>query len=812
MKQRILSVAMALCMIAVVFTALPAKAEVYYTGTVQTMDENGALKTVFFEGDLVYVNVTLYYQNVLVNSDIRVQLLEDDGGIYSTITTQTDDPAVGYYNSTTSVPIDWLDTPTVSGDLEICDIVLSVNTPYGWAEVTREQIVLRNEGVTLDPATYPYYPGQEVTITVTTGNTAEFYVQVWDDADHDLVPEWTYQTVDDSGVWSETFTIPDDADAGDYRVRVIEEGTDIVWFVVHFYIATFFVEINADRSVVLPGETVTVEYIVYDIATLDVYTEVTTEWNAVWFNLTGDEQLDTGELVPSYKGYELFTIPTNINLSSNYDLYFWINDTEGRSAEYSLSIGIGQIMGSVWTDDDSYLAGENVNVEVDAWVEYDWIWSDSNGLPDAEVDVIVDKNGVVMDEYSAIGLTTGAYGVADHEFTLADDASVGTYTVTATISKVGYSVVRMTTFEVGLAYGFEVELDKDMYYSGETATAKFTATWGAEVFTNISVFYVVSSAVGNLTYGNSTDGEASFDVPADFVGWLGIDAMTMVNGNFLYAYDGADVYKAFVALAVSSEEYSAGQTIQWDFQILTAMTDGLLSYTVESSDGAQVASASIEFATAGTISYTVPAESPAGWYEITVVLKDGLGNEASQSSTAYLVNEYTISVWLANDSGYVGGAFEPGDEVEIGYEITTNGVAHKSVYKIWYYAEWDDDDVYYSVLTTSTTGTLTVTVSDSVADGMYYIDVYLYDGMDESWVGYLGSDWAEVGVEADQSGWTKEIAGMSAVDFITLVLIVVMIVLLVVVPFLKGRSGPIFKKKEPAPMTMPQEQPPAPPQ
>jgi hypothetical protein len=69
-------------------------------------------------------------------------------------------------------------------------------------------------------------------------------------------------------------------------------------------------------------------------------------------------------------------------------------------------------------------------------------------------------------------------------------------------------------------------------------------------------------------------------------------------------------------------------------------------------------------------------------------------------------------------------------------------------------------------------------------------------------------------VAPDQSGWSKEIAGMSAIDFTILVLIIVMIVLLIVVPFLKGRTGPIFKPKaKPEPVLMqPVEQPPAPPQ
>ncbi|MGD9962533.1 MAG: hypothetical protein AB7S97_01330 [Thermoplasmata archaeon] len=807
-----MSVAMALCMIAVVFTALPTKAEVYYTGTVQTMDDSGTLKTVFFEGDEIYVNVTMYYQNVLVNADINVQLLYDGGGVADSFSEQTDDPAVGYYNSTIALVERTLTCPGVSGDMEIFDVLLRVDTPYGWVDVAREQVVVRNAGISLEPATYPYYPGQDVTVTVTTGNTAPFYVQVLDDYDHDLVMEQTDQEVDETGVWTWTFTIPEDADAGDYRVRVFEEVTDIHWFTAYFYIATFYFDVSTDRSVVMPGETVTVEYITFDIATLDVYMDVDTEWNAIWYNLTGVEQIDVGELVPSYEGYKLFTIPSDINLSSDYVLHFWVNDTDGRSTEAELSFGIGVLAGSVSVYDNTYLAGENVNVEVDAWVYFDWAWYESNGLPGAEVDIEVDRNGEVIAEYGASGLMTGEDGVAVHEFELADDAEVGTYTVTATISKIGYSLVRMTTFEVEQYLGFWVELDKEEYYSGETATAKFMATWGAEEFTNISVFYIVHSAVGNLTTGNSSNGEDStFTVPSGFVGWMWIEAMTTVNGNFLYNSDGAWVSKAFVAVTVSFDEYRAGQTVDWDFQIMTSMTSGLLSYTIEAAGGTMVASAALPFATSGTISYTVPAENPANWYELTVVLKDGLGNEDSDSETAYLVQDYTLSVWLAGDSGFVGGAFEPGDEVEIQYEVVTNGVAHKSVYEIWFYAGWADDDVYHSVLTTSATGTLSVTVPNGVADGTYYIDVWLYDGLTDD---YLGYDWAQVEIEADQSGWTKEIAGMSAVDFITLVLIVVMIVLLIVVPFLKGRSGPIIKKKEhaPAPEPTPMEPPPAPPQ
>ncbi len=805
-------------MIAVVFTALPTKAEVYYTGDVQTMDNSGISKDVFFEGDPVYVNVTLWYQGSLVDSDIRLRLLWN-GISEATLLASTDTPIVGYFNST-AAPATWLPTDSIEvvGDLTVAYVELSVRNPdTNWEPILSTPITIRNEGVTLDPETTKYYPGQDVTITVTTSYTEEFFVQIWDDEDHDLVPEWTHETADDDGVWTQNFTIPSDADSGTYRVRVLTETDPPVLLftpVEEFDIATFGVTINADRTCVLPGETVTVEYLVYDIATLDLYTEVTTEWNAIWWNDTGVEQLDEGELVPGYLGSEMFTVPADINQSFYYILHFWVNDTEDRSVHVEFWVGIGQLWGSVDTDSDEYLAGEKVTVEVDAWVEYDWNYYDYNGLPDADVDIEVEMNGEVLELYGASDLVTGTYGEAEHEFTLSDEALAGTYTVTATISKVGYSVVRMTTFEVGLSSWFIVDLEKDGYYSGETATVKFLAAWGSEMLMNMSVFFYVEYSDGKLDYGNSTFGEASIDIPVDFVGGMKVTAMTTVNGNYLTDDDTAYVSKAFIGISVDSYEYSAGDTVTWRYQIMTGMTEGLLSYSIEDSRDLMVASTTIPFATSGTITYTVPAESPAEWYELEIVLKDGLGNSASASQRVYLVSDYTINVWLADDSGFVGGAFEPGDGLELAYEILTNGAPHMAVYQIWYRATWGSEYAWMSVLTTSPTGTLALTVPDGTADGTYWVEVELYDGTNLIWDA-LSGDFVQVEVAADQSGWSKEIAGMSAIDFVMLVLIIVMIVLLIVVPFLKGRSGPLFKKKEPEPMTMappPAEQPPAPPQ
>jgi len=108
MKSRILSVAIALSMLAVVFTIVPqdADAAVYYTGTLQTTDDEGTPQDVFFRGDRVYVAVETFYEGNLSIEDIRVELQQTDGNRMDWFTAVTDDPENGTFES-------WAATPSV---------------------------------------------------------------------------------------------------------------------------------------------------------------------------------------------------------------------------------------------------------------------------------------------------------------------------------------------------------------------------------------------------------------------------------------------------------------------------------------------------------------------------------------------------------------------------------------------------------------------------------------------------------------------------------------------------------------------------
>src|SRR4030042_2064970 len=186
MKSRILSIALALSMLAVVYVAVPMSAAVYYTGSVQTTDENGDAKTVFFvnpdapQGDNIYVAVELMYDGELYNQSIMVVLYDQYGNDRDWFYADTGVASAGVYNSWEDAPINSLHVPASITDgqlMVVCDVVVYVDGGW-WMEFARTQVIVKQEGLYLDPSSWMYYPGEEVTVTVITRATQDFYIEV----------------------------------------------------------------------------------------------------------------------------------------------------------------------------------------------------------------------------------------------------------------------------------------------------------------------------------------------------------------------------------------------------------------------------------------------------------------------------------------------------------------------------------------------------------------------------------------------------------------------------------------------------------
>ena len=124
MRNRILSIVLALSMLVTGAYALTVSASVTYTGSVITTDNAGVPKDMFFRGDPIYVNVELKQYGVPYSGSVNVQLVRTtDAAVIYSFTRTTNNPDVGWYNSSGTGTSLWSGAG-FSGDTMTYDVVV----------------------------------------------------------------------------------------------------------------------------------------------------------------------------------------------------------------------------------------------------------------------------------------------------------------------------------------------------------------------------------------------------------------------------------------------------------------------------------------------------------------------------------------------------------------------------------------------------------------------------------------------------------------------------------------------------------------
>jgi len=690
----------------------------------------------------VYVDVELNYQGTPYDGNIRVELQRTtDGWVYDWFNERTNDPVVGWYNS--SQDNTWLDTwAGIPGDMMTYDVVVYYTGT--WDEIARKTIVVKDTGLWLDPPDDPYYPGEQVTVTlITTYTTDVFYVQIVNETGATM-KNWSGQVALE-GWWQTVWTVAADFPDGDFTLNVRDQGSHAIWNQVFFAVQKYVLMIDRDRSNFLPGETARITYAVFEIATLAPYTGGTITYSAHWLNNSGNDTWQNGTLVGS-EGTQSFIVPSDIALYSDVEITYWANDTAGtRTAEYTLWLYINTLSADIGLDYGPYMPGDTVMIEVSAWVG----WSN---LPDANVDIAVIRAGTAIAEYGASGLTTDAYGVAMHSFQLALNESKGNFVVNVAVSKAGQSVTRMTSFEVEWNGGLTIELDRERYYSGDTVTASFQVFWNTEYLSGQTVTYLVGTNLGLLTIGNTTTGSVSFDLPSDYYGVLWMEAVVNLNGYLLSDIRMAEVVLADVLVSAVRDNYDASDVIEFDYAIVSMAPGANLRYEIVNSMGIRVAGSSLPLVENGTISFTVPA-MPADSYTCIVSLVTPGGTVISAYDTATLSAQYELVIQVQGSS-HLLGSFEPGETAVMEYTILEHGLQALPAYELKIYTSWDDER---TVITTDTRGNVSLPISEDASNGWAWIEVALYDGMNDL---YLAGAQAMISIDAAAGEWDLVIEGL----------------------------------------------------
>ncbi len=797
MRNRILTIALALSMLAVAFAAVPTTASVDYTGSVKTTDSGHSPKAAFVEGEAIYVDVELLYQGDPEVDDIEVWIYDPNTGAEDWLWDVTDDPADGWYNSSQSTPVDpmYVYLAWWEPDLVVCDVVAYVDGVWGYQEYARTQITVMKERLTLDPDLGTYYPGQSVEITLVTRQTVDFYVEIVNETDVSKV-NWTSQEAGDDHFWSTVWDIDPDFADGYYEIRVRQETSHAIWEQDSFWVNKYELLVYADTVYLLPGDASHLTYIIRDVATKAAYYGPTIEYIAHYYNVSGNETNVSGPL-PSGAGEYDFVMPTDIALWSDLDITFWANESD-RSDESWLWLYTSVIGADVWTDEYDYMPGEPVTVTVSAVARNDW---GADALAGADVDVSVWRNGSSIAAYGATDLETGIDGRVTYTFSLISEAPTDVYVVNATVSKLGFSANAMTSFEVVDGAWMIVEFDRDYYASGEVATLSFRAVQNNQD-SDALFAYRVHTELGILTSGNSTGGNVAVEIPEDYFGWIWVYADADVDGNPVSDYDDAYVDFADLALRVLNSDYRPGDTIVWNWEILTGLENATLVYKIYDEDDVVVQSGTPAFEATGSIEFEVPVDEAEVSTEYTAELRltSATGGYIEASATATLVSSHELMIWVEK-SKYVSGEYKPGSTVTVHYLINSYATEDLPVYRIQFW--FDFDPISVTVLATEAEGSIEYTLPDDLATGWIGIEASAYDGIQGN---YLSGDATLLAINSRLSAWDRSVGGMSAIDFTLLVLIVVMILLLIIVPFLKGRMGApkAPKPAEPAPPAPPQ--------
>ncbi|OGS55363.1 MAG: hypothetical protein A3K60_07270 [Euryarchaeota archaeon RBG_19FT_COMBO_56_21] len=791
---------LALSLLATVFVAFPTSAAVDFTGSVKSTDNAKAPKDVYVQGQAVYVVCEVLVDGYHAAQDIEVRLETLTGGLVSNFHVTADTPDPGWYNST-EVGAFTLATggAPIPVDQDRAAFYVILEDDASGFEISKTTITILKTGLRLEPPAGMmgvYTPGQALTAKLITQYTGDIlYVHTTNATGVDVAGMNWSTVIAPTGYWEKAFTLSADMPDGDYTMKVRDSTSHALRHTITYTVQKYYFDVSTDRSYYLPGEVVKMEVVVIDIATYAQVPGVTVRYWAEWdnFSANGSAVFHTwqnGTLTLSMGIWE-FTIPTNVVLYNDLYFMFWANESAVRSVQEFVDVNIGALRGSVDAADAEYMPGDTVVVETSASL----YWDD---LPGANVDVVVLYNGTAVADYGKTGLVTAVDGTVTYTFPLSADANKGVYIVKATISKLAFSIIVTDSFEVNWDGWIEANFDKDYYYTGDHVVATFEPIWNGAVIELTSINYAYGTDIIMAT-GSQAELTVEFDLPEAYNGDVWVEVTGLYNGYTIGGGDGADVRIADLALNAEKDEFRPGDTLVWNWQIVTNLETASLEWEVVDDDGTKVAGDTPAFETSGSFEYDVPDENPSDWYGATIWMTTVDGGFEEASFGVDLVGENELRVW-AGGSKYTSGEFQPGDTVKLHYSIAA--IYHDPFPAYELYIWTDFDPIGVSVFVDSNEGSVDFDLPDDAPAGETQISVQAYDAATGA---YLSGDSTIVVVNAKLSGWDRSVAGMAASDFTIMVLIIIMILLLIIVPLLKSKGVMGKSEKVEAP-------PPTPPQ
>jgi hypothetical protein len=619
------------------------------------------------------------------------------------------------------------------------------------------------------------------------------------------------------------------------------DGTTAGFYSTNFSVETYYVEADSNQSIVLPGHSVTTSYWVESELNESLWnhlSKVTVKGmyytNATvpkWIALPGTPaNLGTGDV-----GSFTWTVPANASTSEYVQLEFIANTTgwsvSGYSYVYPAALLTPIVTLSTCADNCYSSTFDSGQTIVATATELMQSYDGRSPVSGVELKILYEAGKTVITPNGTppTSLTTNANGQAQWLFS----ASTGTGQFSTSMlnyvsvrpidpvlasndgnfTNVSFSVLKTTT----AAPGVQITFGSAQYYGGDTIFVNWTLTGNATVTKGwvADLWYAEEYAEGEyygyteLPGGNLTGVSGSFTLPAPlgFTGYIyvevGISNATQESGGENYI----DVSPPQVLLTSNDLEYQAGSTVSVTIVTLGSLSGDDLVSLVTDSDGQVLLHGAV---TGTTLSVTVPTTAPPDWIEWTVFALSSSGATIT-NATLYtdLIDGYGLTVGVGTQSSYTDGSYQPGNTIQVTYQITALGYATMPkawTIEIWPENAWENSGGNVEDFeTTATSGSVSYTIPSNTPNGIqqFWVEAYPSGGSGT----YDVESSIAVDVQSNPSSLGLELGAGSGLTVGWIVLLVIIVVVAIVL-FLAIRTATRPKVMSPTGGSPPPSSPP----
>ncbi len=280
------------------------------------------------------------------------------------------------------------------------------------------------------------------------------------------------------------------------------------------------------------------------------------------------------------------------------------------------------------------------------------------------------------------------------------------------------------------------------YLAGATVFANWTL--GSSNATNAGALraseWLLDTANGFAGAGPittaGTSGTVEVTLPSGYVGefYVGVVASNATVSFAGYALGYAE-QPTLLLNAPSSLYYTGGETLSFPTQIAPSALPGTTVYYNISAtwyaypSGATIASGVVAVGSApssGVISFTVPTSNPASVYVVHAWAQSPtVGIYSTNSVTVELATGFEVLVGISTPSSYSDGSYQPGQTIHVSWSLSPLGGAPiAGTYSVYLYLGTSLVAPYWQ--TTSSSGTVSITLPSNTPSGFVDLTMYVY--------------------------------------------------------------------------------------